>query len=145
MKKRIFPCLALFLITALLSGCAAIPFLPFVPIMGSAYDVVWKSGKATKYYAFDLDTTYQAVMQASDRLKVETILIKSTPKEGYALEIKKNMPMKINILPLKKNVSVTMVVIKISKFGDKQYVELFYKLIDDNLTKKEGADKVKTP
>ena len=32
--------------------------------MGSAYEgyVFWKSGKATKYYAFDLETTYKAVM-----------------------------------------------------------------------------------
>src|SRR5664280_1972037 len=113
--------------------------------MGTAYDgyVVWKSGKATKYYAFDLDTTYRAVMRASDQLKIKSTLIKSAPKEGYFLEIKENVPMHIDILPLEKNVSVTTVVISISIFGDKQYVELFYKLVDDNLTKKADVGKRK--
>ena len=146
MRNRIFSHLALFLVTALLSGCAVVPFLPFLPVMGTAYDgyVVWKSGKAIKYYAFDLDTTYRAVMRASDQLKIKSTLIKSAPKEGYSLEIKENVPMHIDILPLEKNVSVTTVVISISIFGDKQYVELFYKLVDDNLTKKADVGKEKT-
>lgn len=145
-RNRIFPRLALFLVTALLSGCAVIPFLPFVSVLGSAYEgyVVWKSGKATKYYALDLDTTYRAVMRASDQLKIEATLIKSAPKEGYSLEIKGNVPMHIDILPLEKNVSVTTVVIRIPIFGDKQYVELFYKLVDDNLPKREAVGKEKT-
>jgi hypothetical protein len=146
MRNRIFPRLALFLVTALLSGCAVIPFLPFVSVMGSAYEgyVVWKSGKATKYYALDLDTTYRAVMSASDQLKIEATLIESAPKEGYSLEIKGNVPMHIDILPLEKNVSVTTVVIRIPIFGDKQYVELFYKLVDDNLPKREAVGEEKT-
>jgi len=146
MRNRIFSHLALFLVTALLSGCAVVPFLPFLPVMGTAYDgyVVWKSGTATKYYASDLDTTYRAVMRASDQLKIKSTLIKSAPKEGYSLEIKENVPMHIDILPLEKNVSVTTVVISISIFGDKQYVELFYKLVDDNLTKKADVCKEKT-
>ena len=113
-------------------------------MMGSAYEgyVVWKSGEATKYYAFDLDTTYQAVMQASDQLKLEATVIKSAPKEGYSLETKGNVPMHIDILPLEK--SVTTVVIRIPTFGDKHYVELFYRLVDDNLPKKTNVDKEKT-
>ena len=147
MKNRRFSRLALFLITALLSGCAAVPFLPFLPVMGSAYDgyVVWKSGKAIKYYPFDLDMTYRAVMQASDQLKIEATLIKSAPREGYSLETKGTpMPMHIDILPLKKSEAVTTVVISISISGDKQYVELFYRLVDDNLPKKATMDREKT-
>jgi hypothetical protein len=83
-------------------------------------------------------------MQASNQLKIETTLIKSAPQEGYSLEIKRNIPMHIDILPLEKNVSVTTVVISISIFGDKQYVELFYRLVDDNLTKKAAVGKEKT-
>lgn len=112
--------------------------------MGSAYEgyVVWKSGEATKYYAFDLDTTYQAVMRASDQLKLETTVTKSAPKEGYTIETKGNVPMSIDILPLKQG--VTTVVINISTFGDKKYVELFFTLVDDNLPKKATAGKEKT-
>jgi len=133
MRNRIFPLLTLLLVSTLLSGCAALPCLSFFPFMGTAYEgyVVWKSGEATKYYAFDLDTTYRAVMQASDQLKLEATLIKSAPKEGYSLETKGNVPMHIDILPLGK--SVTTVAISIPTFGDKHYVELFYRLVDDNL------------
>jgi len=137
MRNRIFPRLALFLVTALLSGCTALPFLSF---MGSAtYEgyVVWNSGEATKYYAFDLDTTYRAVTRASHQLKLEATLIKSAPKEGYSLETKGNVPMHIDILPLEK--SVTTVVISIPTFGDKHYVELFYRTVDDNLPKKAAV------
>src|SRR4030042_3693954 len=139
MRNRIFQLLSLFLVTALLSGCTALPFLSFLPVMGSAYEgyVVWKSGEATKYYAFDLDTTYRAVMRASDQLKLEATVIKSAPKEGYSLETKGNVPMHIDILPLEK--SITTVVISIPTFGDKHYVELFYKLVDDNLPQKESG------
>ena len=112
--------------------------------MGSAYDVVWKSGKATKYYAYDLDTTYRAVMQASDQLKMEPTLIKSVPNEGYSLKIERNIPMKIDISPLEKNVRVTTVIVRIYMFGDKQYVELFYSLIDENLAKNGTIGKEKT-
>jgi hypothetical protein len=145
MRNRIFPLLALFLVSALLSGCAALPFLSVGgSVAGASYEgyVVWKSGEATKYYAFDLDTTYRAVMRASDQLKLEATLIKSAPKEGYSLETKGNVPMHIDILPLEK--SVTTVVISIPTFGDKHYVELFYRLVDDNLPKKAAVGKEKT-
>jgi hypothetical protein len=144
MRNRIFPLLDLFLFTTLLSGCAALPCLSFLPIVGTTYEgyVVWKSGEATKYYAFDLYTTYRAVMRASDQLKLEATLIKSAPKEGYSLETKGNVPMHIDILLLEK--SVTTVVIRIPTFGDKHYVELFYRLVDDNLPKKAAVGKEKT-
>jgi hypothetical protein len=148
MRNRRFSRLALFLVAALLSGCAVVPFLPFLPVMGSAYDgyVVWKSGKAIKYYPFDLDMTYRAVMQACDQLKIEATLIKAAPKKGYFLKTKGTVPvpMHIDILPLEKSVAVTTVVISISMFGDKQYVELFYRLVDDNLYKKAAVDKERT-
>jgi len=115
-----------------------IPLIPFLPVVGTAYDgyVVWKSGKAMKYYPFDLDTTHRAVMQASDRLKLEITVKKSAPNEGYSLEAKGKVPMRIDILPLENSVDVTRVVITIALFGDKQYVELFYRLVDDNLLPK---------
>jgi hypothetical protein len=120
---------------ALLAGCAVIPLIPFLPVVGTAYEgyVVWKSGKATKYYPFNLDTTHRAVMQAADRLKLEATVTESAPNEGYSIETKGKVPMHIDVLPLENSVDVTKVVIKISLFGDKQYVELFYRLVDDNL------------
>lgn len=62
-------------------------------------------------------------------------------QEGYSLETKGNIPMHIDVLPLKK--SVPTVVISIPAFGDKHYVELFYSLVDDNLPKKAAVGKEK--
>ncbi|MDD5168640.1 MAG: DUF3568 family protein [Syntrophales bacterium] len=142
MRNRISPLPALLLVTALLTGCAVLPFLSFLPLVGSAYGgyVAWKGGEATKYYAFDLETTYRAVIQASDHLKLEATLTKSAPKEGYSLETKGNVPMHIDMLRLEEK-NVTSVVVNISAFGDKHYVELFYSLIDDNLPKKTTVEK----
>jgi hypothetical protein len=143
MRKRIFPYLALLVVT-LLSGCAVVPFLPFVPVIGSAYQgyVIWKGGEATKYYAFDLDTINRAVMSASDRLKLESTLIKSVPQEGYSLKTKGKVQMHIDILPFEKH--VTIVVIRIPILGNKHYVQLFYSLIDDNLPKSTAANEEQT-
>jgi len=143
MRNRIFPLPALFLVAALLSGCAAFPFLSFLQITGPTYEgyVIWNSGEATKYYAFDIDTTYRAVMRASDQLKLEATLIKSAPKERYSLETKGNFSMHIDILPLKKD--ITTVVTRIPAFGDKHHVELFYSLVDNNLPKKAAVGQEK--
>jgi hypothetical protein len=145
MRRKIVTCLALLLFLAFLSGCMVVPLLPFLPVMGSAYQgyVAWNSGTATKYYAFDILMTYQAVMKASDQLKLEATLIKEDPKEGYELETKGDVPMKIHIAPFGKG--VTKLIISISLFGDKNYVVLFYRLVDDNLPKKEDVGKEKPP
>ena len=64
------------------------PLFIISSITGSAYEgyVIWKSGEATKYYAFDLDTTYRAVMRASNQLKLGATVTESAPKERYSLE-----------------------------------------------------------
>jgi len=51
--------------------------------------------------------------------------------------------MHIDVIRLEK--SVTTVITSIPTFGDKHYVELFHKLVDDNLPKKATVDKEKTP
>jgi hypothetical protein len=149
MRKWNILLLAPLLAAALLSGCAALPFLSFVETAGSAAGsayggyVVWNSGEASKYYASDSDTTYRAVMQACDQLKLEATITKSAPKEGYSLEIKGKVPMHIDVLPFEK--SMTDVVIKISILGDKHYVELFYSIIDENIPRNAalGNEKAK--
>ncbi|MCE5264507.1 MAG: DUF3568 domain-containing protein [Deltaproteobacteria bacterium] len=146
MRYRIFQLLCLLLVSALLSGCAviaALPFVSYLPVVGAGYQgyVVWKSGEATKYYAFDLDTTYQAVMRAAKQLKLEAEGTKSVSREEYTIETKGNVPMHIEISPYEKG--VTAVVITISTFGDKNYVELFYRLVDENLPRETAAGEKK--
>jgi hypothetical protein len=143
-RSRIISFLSLSFVAASLSGCAAPACLSFLPITGSAYEgyVVWKSGEATKYYAFDLDTTYRAVLRTAEQLKLESAVTKSAPKEGYSLETKGTVPMHIDIVLVEK--SITSVVISISTFGDKHYVELFYRTVDDNLPKNAAVGREKT-
>jgi hypothetical protein len=145
MRRKIVTCFALLFFPAFLSGCMILPLIPFIPVAGAAYQgyVIWKLGTATKYYAFDILTTYQAVMKASDQLKIEAKIIKEDPKEGYDLETKGDVPMKIHIVPFGKD--VTKLIISISTFGDKRYVELFYRLVDDNLPKKVETGKEVPP
>jgi hypothetical protein len=116
-----------------------------LPVVGATYQgyVVWKRGEATKYYAFDPETTYRAVMKAAAQLKLGTTVTKSLPKEGYALETGGTVPMRIEIKPVEQG--VTSVIINIATFGDKNYVELFYRLVDDHLLAKPAAGKEKSP
>lgn len=146
MRNKIYQCLYLLFVAALLSGCAAIaalPFLSYLPVVGAGYQgyVVWKSGEATKYYAFDQETTYRAVMRAGKQLKLEAEGTKSVSKEEYTIEIKGNVPMHIEISLHEKG--VTAVVITVSTFGDKNYVELFFRLVDENLSKEAVAGEKK--
>jgi hypothetical protein len=55
-------------------------------------------------------------------------------ENGCSLETKGNYPMEINVSNVEKN--LTKVVITIALFGDKQYAELLYRTIDDNVPKK---------
>ncbi|MCK9392854.1 MAG: hypothetical protein M0Q01_14955 [Syntrophales bacterium] len=144
MIKMIFPYLTtLSLLVCLLSGCAAV--LPILPVMGTAYTgyVLWKSSEATKYYAVDLDTTYRAVMIASEQLQVKASVIKAMPGEGYSLTIKGPVAMSIDTSPLEKK-RITKVVINTSAFGDKNYVEFFCKLVDENLPGKVAFGRADT-
>jgi Protein of unknown function (DUF3568) len=62
-------------------------------------------------------------------------------ENGCSLETKGNYPMDISVSTVEKN--LTKVVITIALFGDKQYAELLYRTIDDNIPKK--MDNTLTP
>jgi hypothetical protein len=133
--KRVVLVVTLFLASSLLPGCAIVPF---IPIVGSAHQgyVGWKGQEATKYYFCDLKTTYQIVKRTTRQLELETKM-QPLPKEkgkGYAMETKGNNPMEINVVPAGKR--VTKVIIRVAFFGDKQFAELFYKTLDDNMPRR---------
>lgn len=134
MIRKFFLLLALFFASSLASGCAVAPILPFVGAAVQGYSV-WKGGEATKYFAYDLDTTYKAVKQTAEDMKLE-MTTPAPPEKGYALETKGQTPMQIAVEPTEKN--VTKVAIRISMIsGDKQFVEFFYKTVEDNLKKQQ--------
>ena len=133
MRAEIWPGIFLLLWIVCLPGCAALPLFSFLPIMGTAYEgyAIWRSGEATKHYAVATDMTYRAVMRASDQLKLDAALLTEEPQGEYLLEVKGSNPMMIHVFSREKG--ITTVAVTIPVFGDKQFVDLFYRLVDDNL------------
>jgi hypothetical protein len=127
----------LLLTTSLLSGCAVVGLIPFIgSSVGGSYQgySVWKGRESSKYYTYDIKTICQAVNQSCEQLKLETVIQNPVSEDECSLETKGNYPMEINVSHIEKN--LTKVVITIALFGDKQYAELLYRTIDDNIPKK---------
>jgi hypothetical protein len=120
----------------LLPGCSVLGLIPFV---GGSYQgyTVWKGRESSKYYTYEVKTICQVVRQSCEQLKLEAVIQNPALLYGCALETKGKYPMEINVSYVEKN--LTKVVITIALFGDKQYAELFYKTIDDNIPKKMGS------
>lgn len=139
MFKKITWCACLFFAVNVIWGCMV---APYVPVVGTVYDgyVAWQGREAVKYYAEDIDTIRQAVLQSSRQLNLE-IVRKSLEKDqkGYALEVKCNEPLQISILPFEKK--VTKVIIKIIPFGERQFADFYYQMIDRNLAKNRPRKK----
>ena len=138
MTKREFV-VSILLATSQLSGCAAAALLPFsqaIPVASGSYQgyTVWKGRESSKYYKYDIKTVCQAVKQSCEQLKLETLIKNPVSEYECFLETKGNYPMKINVSNVEKN--LTKVVITLDIFGDKQYAELLYRTIDDNIPKK---------
>ena len=141
MRNRIFPFLVLLLVSALLSGCGAcvLPFIggsEAITAAGGSYQgyTVWKGRESSKYYTSNIKTVCQVVKQSCEQLKLETVIENPVSENGCSLETKGNYPMEINVSNVEKNLS--KVVITIALFGDKQYAELLYRTIDNNIPKK---------
>jgi hypothetical protein len=139
MIKSLIIVVCLFIITSVLSGCAVVAAIPIIGGIGGAASqgyTVWRSFEATRYYAYNVETTYRAVKRSASQLKLKTAASANPPKKGYALETKGDNPLEISVLPAEEKVNVTKVVIKIALLGDRQYAEMFFKTIDENISKK---------
>ncbi|MGO9137188.1 MAG: DUF3568 family protein [Syntrophales bacterium] len=132
----------LLLAASLLSGCAAAALIPTVgeaqviPVIGVSYQgyVVWKGRESSKYYARNSKTVCQAIEQSCQQLKLETVMQNPASENGCFLATKGKYPMEISASRTDEN--LTKVVITVELFGDKQYAELLYRTIDDNIPKK---------
>ena len=141
MIKRMILIVALCLAAGSLSGCAAVPLLgvtsvEIIPVVGASYQgyTIWRGRESTRYYNNDLETTYQAVKKATEQLKLETVIQNPASGNARLLETMGNHNMQIDVS--EAEINLTKVAITIELFGDKQYVELFYRTVDDNLRKK---------
>jgi len=139
-KRGIF--FFLLLAASLLSGCVAAPLIPaaggaqVIPVIGASYEgyVVWKGRESSRYYTYDTKTVCQAIKQSCDQLKLETEIQNPASENGCSLDTKGKYHMEINASHSEEN--LTKVVITIELFGDKQYAELLYRTIDENIPKK---------
>ena len=61
------------------------------------------------------------------------IVLKTPDVDGYSLDVKCKEPLELAILPFENK--VTKVMIKVSMFGDKQFADFFYEMIDANLAR----------
>lgn len=140
----------LLLATGLLWGCAVAPLIPAVtesqviPVIGASYEgyVVWKGRESSRYYTYDFKTVCQAIKQSCELLKLETVIQEPASERGCSLETRGKYPMEINASLVEEN--LTKVVITIELFGDKQYAELLYRTIDDNMPKKMNTKPIAT-
>jgi hypothetical protein len=107
-----------------------------LPVIGASYEgySFWKSAESTRYYAYDLDRTFEAVKRSCERLKLGTGTQNLGSGKGYSLETNGDHPMEIDVLPIEKE--FTSVAIRIGLFEDKQYVEFFFRIVDETIQKK---------
>lgn len=127
----------LFLVLILFSGCSIPELVPLVSLAGGSYQgyIIWKGRESSKYYALDSKTVCQAVIKSCEQLALETVINNPFSDNGCSLETRGKYPMEINVVHMEKN--ITGVLITIDFFGDKQYAELLYRTIDNNIVLKD--------
>ncbi len=112
-------------------GCSVAPQL-----IGASHEayVVWKDRESSRYYTYDVKTVCQSIKRSCDQLKLETLIQDATSENGCFLETKGKYPMEIKASPVEKN--LTEVVVTIELFGDKQYAEVLYRTVDNDMLNK---------
>jgi transcription antitermination factor NusG len=92
--------------------------------------VYWKGGEAIKYYEYDVQTIKQATEQAFKQMKlpVKTNEVKG---KGYKLIAGDKDRFKVSIEQVQDH--ITKVTVRVNIMGDKPYVELLYKHLDDQI------------
>lgn len=125
---------AIFAILGLLmfSGCGGIS--PLDPIsQGINLYLTWKDGEGHKYYLYDSDTVYRAVKRSCRKLGYQIERDDPpTSNRNYYFIAGGNDRFKIKVDPAEKNIS--RLSIRINFWGDKQYAELIFKEVDDELS-----------
>ena len=109
-----------------ISGCQFIPL--FTPIITGI--IIWKDGQAHKYYDLDKDIMYRSVKYSLQDLGFKITKAQKS-KKGYTIYAENNDKFSVQVDEIKKE--VTDVSVRVNTFGNKSYVELLYKKIDENL------------
>lgn len=109
-----------------ISGCQFIPL--FAPIITGI--IIWKDGQAHKYYDLDKDIMYRSVKYSLKDLGFK-ITKEQKSKKRYTIYAESNDKFSVQVDEIKKE--ITDVSVRVNTFGNKSYVELLYKKIDENL------------
>jgi hypothetical protein len=124
---KIFKFLVVFSI--FFSGCAALaPTALISPLVQAV--ILWKDGEAHKYYPHAEKVVYSATKRSLLSLGV-SIQKESFSKGVYHINASQNNKFSIKIDAAEPH--VTKVSIRIDFMGDKDYAELIYKTIDNQL------------
>lgn len=122
-STRIFLILSLFLSTI---GCTGIDFI--TPIVTGV--VMWQEGEAHKYYEYNADTIFRASKRALEKMNLE---VKEAEQDGtdYSMIGGNNNKFSIKISQIEPE--ITKLSLRINFMGDKNYAELFYKHVDEEV------------
>lgn len=108
-------------------GCSAAMLVS--PIVSGV--IMWVEGEAHKYYPYDVDVVYRASKRALEDMGME-ITEDQDCIDGYHITAGAYDKFKINIVQAKKD--ITRLNLRINFMGDKEYAELFYSKVDDQLS-----------
>jgi len=126
MKKLLT--IPIFLIFLSLVGCSAVPFIG--PVVTGV--LTWVEGEAHKYYPYDADVVYRASKRALDDMGLEITKDEAKSNDGHYLVAGKEDRFKINVDNVKQDISELR--LRVNFMGDKDYAELFYTKVDDQLS-----------
>lgn len=121
-------CLLLIFVVAIF-GCKTIGINQVVTGVVSGY-IYWKNGEAVKYYEYNPDTVYESAQLAFQKLELP-VSKKESKNGAFSMVAGDKDRFKVSIDPVQTN--ITRVTIRVNIMGDKPYVELFYKYLDDQI------------
>jgi hypothetical protein len=129
-----------------ITGCWAASSLVSVPfsIAGNGY-IAWRNGEAFKYYPYNKDIMSRATQRAFNRMGLTVLNVYRNDtdgceclwirfydrSQGYAMLAGNNNAFNLNIDQKEQNISIVRC--RVDFWGDKSYVELLYKYIDEEI------------
>ena len=125
MKKLV---LSLTFLTLFVTGCG--PELIIGPAIN--FFLVWKDGEAHKCYRHNSDTVYRAAKRSLREMNIPIIEDDNNDDLDYYFIAGENNRFKISVDHIEPQISRLSV--RIDFMGDKQYAELFYKKVDEELS-----------
>lgn len=124
MKKLV---LSLIFFSLFMTGCG--PEVLIGPAIN--FFLVWKEGEAHKCYRHDSATVYRAAKRALREMDISIVEDEDNAGPNYYFIAGENDRFKVSIDRIEDKISRLSV--RINFMGDKQYAELFYQKVDEEL------------